>query len=148
MCAQQFTLTIESRLDSVPVLASMARKISESAGLSPNEQNEVELCITEAANNVIKHAYLGESANVVELGVTILPDYVVFDLFDSGISAEPELMEIDRRHLLAVAPEIEGASESGRGIAIMQSVMDSLEYSSGERNHLRLTKRLHRTSTR
>jgi serine/threonine-protein kinase RsbW len=123
----------------------MAGKISESAGLSALEQDEVELCITEAANNAIKHAYREKSAYLVELGVTILPDYIVFDLFDSGTSAEPSLIEVDRRNLLLdVDLEIDGPRESGRGIAIMQSVMDSLEYTPGERNRLRLTKRLRR----
>jgi anti-sigma regulatory factor (Ser/Thr protein kinase) len=74
-----------------------------------------------------------------------LPDYIVFDLFDSGTSAEPSLIEVDRRNLLLdVDLEIDGPRESGRGIAIMQSVMDSLEYTPGERNRLRLTKRLRR----
>jgi serine/threonine-protein kinase RsbW len=145
MGSPQFTLTIESRLDSVHALAAMARRASESAGLSGDELNEVELCITEAANNAIKHAYLGESKFVVELVVTVLPDSIVFDLFDSGVSAEASIMEADRRHLLDVAPGSDGPEESGRGIAIMQSLMDSLEYIAGPRNRLRLTRRLPRS---
>lgn len=145
---QLFTLTIESRLDSVPALATMARKVGESAGLSSQEQDEVELCITEAANNVIKHAYLSDPTNLVELTATILPDCIVFDLFDSGISALPSSIETDRRHLLDLVPDADGPAESGRGIAIIQSIMDSLKYIPGQRNHLRLTKRLQRIGLR
>lgn len=142
MSSQQFTLTIQSRLDSVHILAIMARKISESAGFSAHELDEVELCISEAANNAIKHAYSGESKYVVELAVTVLPDSVVYDLFDSGLSADPSMMEADRRYLLDVDPALDGLGESGRGIAIMQSVMHSLQYTAGQRNRLRLTKLL------
>lgn len=55
------------------------------------------------------------------------------------------MMEADRRYLLDVTQSSGGLRESGRGIAIMQSVMHSVEYTAGERNRLRLTKRLRRS---
>ena len=58
------------------------------------------------------------------------------------------MIEIDRRNVLDEIPDINGPKESGRGIAIMQSVMDSLEYTAGDRNRLRLTRRLRRLESR
>ena len=144
MHTQQITFKIESRLEDVPLLGTLVNALCKSVKLSLVDSNHVEVCIVEAANNAIRHAYHDAPGHFVELVVNLLPDQLIFDICDSGSSASPEIMHADRRHTLdAHIDLVEQLSESGRGLAIMRELMDSFEYMPGTaRNRLRLTKRL------
>ena len=142
---QQITLTIASRLDAVPLLGQLVSSMCSSAGFSPVEGSRVEVCVVEAVNNVIKHAYGEDPGRAVEVEISLFPDKLVFDVLDSGRSADSaENLHADYRHAFDVdGDHLDELPESGRGLAIIQEVMDSFEYSSSpERNRFRLTKRL------
>ena len=44
----EISLTIASRLDAVPLLGQLVGFICSSAGLTPVEENEVQVCVVEA----------------------------------------------------------------------------------------------------
>lgn len=144
MRLRRVTLTIESRLEEVPLLGTLVNAICGTAELTAEECNQVELCVVEAVNNCIKHAYLLAPGHSVEVQARLSSDFVVFDIVDSGRPADPRLMTFDHRHKLKMsATNSSQLPESGRGLAIMQQLMDSCEYSSrATKNRLRLTKRL------
>lgn len=98
----------------------------------------------EAVNNSIKHAYCEDPDRVVEVVVAVEPDALIVDIWDSGNSAKHSKIHADHLHVLDVDPRHVGdIAESGRGLAIIQHIMDSFEYTPGpERNRFRLTKRL------
>jgi serine/threonine-protein kinase RsbW len=140
----QITLTIESRLDAVPLLAELVRTVCLKGNLSPIEANETEVCVVEAVNNSIKHAYAQETNHLVAVDIHLEPDQIILDIFDSGKSVDPELINRDHDDAFDLdLDHLEGAAESGRGLAIIQEVMDSFEYMPGvNRNRFRLTKRI------
>lgn len=140
----QITLTIASRLDAVALIGQSVNSICRYAGLTLDDANGVEICVVEAVNNSIKHAYCEDPNHMVEVVVAVEPAELILDILDSGRPAEfskthaqhLQALEIDPGH-----PEL--ISESERGIAIIQHIMDSFEYTPGpERNRFRLTKRL------
>jgi serine/threonine-protein kinase RsbW len=134
---------IESRLEAVPLLGQVACLLCTAAGLTPVEGREVEVCVVEAVNNSIQHAYQGDPDRRVELEITLLPGQLVFHVWDSGTPADAARMNADHRGALEVQLGcVKDISESGRGLAIIQEVMDSFEYTPGtERNRFRMTKR-------
>jgi serine/threonine-protein kinase RsbW len=140
---KRLTFEVESRLDAVPLLGQVAYLLCTAAGLAPVEGSQVEVCVIEAVNNSILHAYRGNSAHRVELEVNLLPGQLIFDVWDSGTSADAAMMNADHRGALEVHSDyVKDISESGRGLAIIQVVMDSFEYTPGtERNRLRMIKR-------
>jgi serine/threonine-protein kinase RsbW len=140
-------LTIASRLDAVPLLGHLVHALCLHAGFAPVEANEVEVCVVEAANNSIKHAYGGDPAHSVAVEVNLLATELILDIWDSGRSAEPSRIHRDHRRTFHLDPDHpEDFSESGRGLAIIQQMMDSFEYTPGsKRNRLRLVKRLKRS---
>jgi serine/threonine-protein kinase RsbW len=142
MPAQHISLMIESRLEEVPLLGALVNTLCLSSNLSKLAGNEVEVCIVEAVNNAIRHAYHEEPGDVVEVAVTVLPEEIVFEVFDKGTSADPEIMHADHSDALELDPEHVGeVPEDGRGLAIMHALMDSFEYTPGSaRNRLRMTK--------
>jgi serine/threonine-protein kinase RsbW len=140
----QVTLTIASRLDAVPLLGHLVRSLCLHAGLASLEANEVEVCVVEVVNNSIKHAYGGDPTRSVAVEVTLLATELTLDIWDSGRSEKPSNIHQDHRHAFNLDPDHpEDFPESGRGLAIIQEIMDSFEYTPGtERNRFRLTKRL------
>jgi serine/threonine-protein kinase RsbW len=144
---QCIRLTIDSRLDAVPLLGLLVNTLCSVAGLSPAERNLVEVCAVEAVNNVIEHAYRSEPDHELSLAVTIAPDRLILEVFDRGQPADPAVIHADHRQALEIhADHLSQVAETGRGLAIMQVVMDSLEYTTGGGgNCLRLTKRLQGT---
>lgn len=142
---KRFTLEIESRLDAVPLPGQVAYLLCTAAGLAPLEGSQVEVCVVEAINNSIIHAYEGDPANKVELEVSLMPNQLIFDVWDSGTAADVARMHADHRGALEVQSDhVQDMSESGRGLAIIQEVMDSFEYTPGtERNRFRMIKQRH-----
>jgi anti-sigma regulatory factor (Ser/Thr protein kinase) len=140
----QIELVIQSRLDAVPLLVNLVGSLCELAGASPVERHLVVLCLAEAANNSIIHAYHGEPGNKVKVEVTLHPERLVFEVIDTGAAADVVKMNADRRHAIG-ADSLGALAENGRGLAIMQEVMDLVEYSTEAGcNRLRLTKRVER----
>jgi serine/threonine-protein kinase RsbW len=135
-------LTIASRFDAVPLLGQLVRSICVYAGLTPEEANEVELCAVEAVNNSIKHAYCEDPDHSVEVVVAVESMRLILDICDSGTPAD--FQRFHRNHLegLDLDPDHpENIPEGGRGLAIIQQVMDSFEYTPGtEKNRFRMTK--------
>jgi serine/threonine-protein kinase RsbW len=139
---KRFTFEIESRLEVVSLLGEVACLLCTAAGLTPVESGDVEVCVVEAVNNSIQHAYKGDPGRRVELEIALLPGQLVFDVWDSGSPADAARMNADHRGGLEIHSNcVKDISESGRGLAIIREVMDSLEYTPGtERNRFRMIK--------
>jgi anti-sigma regulatory factor (Ser/Thr protein kinase) len=143
----QVKLTIASRLDEVPLLGRLVHALCLHTGLADLEANEVEVCVAEVINNSIKHAYGGDPNHSVVLEVNLLATELTLDIWDSGRSVEPSKIHHDHHQAFTLDPEHpEEFSESGRGLAIIQQMMDSFEYTPGpEWNRFRLIKHLKRS---
>jgi serine/threonine-protein kinase RsbW len=140
---KRLAFEIESRLEAVPLLGQVACLLCTAAGFTPVEGSEVEVCVVEAVNNSIQHAYQGNPDRRVNLEITLLPGQIIFDVWDSGTPGDANRMNADHRGALEVNLDcVKDISESGRGLAIIQEVMDSFEYTPGtERNRFRMMKR-------
>ena len=83
---------------------------------------DLRLALTEACNNVYEHAYNGQAGDM-EVRLLLLPgNYVQFDVLDWGKECEPSLYPTIQDVLLP-----ENIACSGRGIYIIQQLMDNLK---------------------
>ncbi|HWV13459.1 MAG TPA: ATP-binding protein [Sphingobium sp.] len=124
-----------ARLEEVSRLSDHVRALCEAAAVPPDAMIDIELALAEAANNIIIHGYRGRSDGMIGVGVEITADSVTLELQDEG-EAAPEGMFSKCRTISADA-------ESGRGVGIIQSCIDQINYvSEGGKNRLVLTKRL------
>jgi serine/threonine-protein kinase RsbW len=139
---KKFTLEIESRVEAVPLLGQVVYQLCTAAGVSPSEGNQLEVCVVEAVNNSIKHGCEGDPACGVELEVSLSPQQLVFDIWDSGNAVDVAKIHGDHSHALdASADRVKDIPENGRGLALIQKLMDSFEYSPGaQRNRFRMIK--------
>ena len=54
------TITTESRLENIDLLSAAIRGLCESAALPAADIDRIELCVVEALNNVVLHAYCNQ----------------------------------------------------------------------------------------
>jgi serine/threonine-protein kinase RsbW len=144
MESNSIRVSIPSRLEAVPPLGAMVKALCASRGLPQEDCSRIELCIVEAINNSIRHAYLSNPNRIVDLVIDLGDDQLAFKVIDRGKSADPATITSDRRHLLETnAADIQQIPHGGRGLAIIQNFMDGLEYTtSAGVNTLLMTKRL------
>ena len=127
-------MTLESTQENVPLAGVAVRAISESQGFDPQSANMVQLALEEALTNVIRHAYQGRPGLNIELTVSAKPDRITLEIRHQGLG-------------LASWPSKtthppDGLREGGRGIFLINNIMDQVSYSTREgASLLTMTKR-------
>lgn len=132
------TLRIDSCLDHVFMVGLSVRAICAAVPLEESASDAVELCVVEAVNNAIEHAYGGSPGHAVEIELTLDRAVLCIVVRDRGRS-----MDWAAACARADAYAADQLAEGGRGLFIMRSLMDALSYhSAGGCNALRMVKRL------
>lgn len=133
-------LTIDSDLGEVRLLRRALTELVGEGPLSPEEWYQVKVCIAEAVNNAIIHAYGRQRGHPVEVEVRLLADRVVCLIADFGKPMPKEALR-QKQQLDYCPKDIAALPEGGMGLYIMHQVMDRVEYASeGGRNVLTLTR--------
>jgi serine/threonine-protein kinase RsbW len=134
MRAGMVRLTIDSRVDHVHMIGLAVRGICASIPLSEEDAYQVELCIVEAVNNSVEHAYHGESGHDVTVVASLGAGRLVLEVLDGGTPMDwPSVQE--RREQASLL------DEGGRGFLIMETYMDEVSYDRVDgRNVLTLVK--------
>jgi anti-sigma regulatory factor (Ser/Thr protein kinase) len=133
-------VTIDSDLAEVRQVRRALSALVGEGPLSPEEWYQVKVCIAEAANNAIIHAYGRQGGHPVEVEVERLADRVVCRIADFG-KPMPEGAWRKKPQLDYCPKDVAGLPEGGMGLYIMHQVMDQVEYASeGGRNVLTLTR--------
>jgi serine/threonine-protein kinase RsbW len=97
-----------------------------------NFANDVELCVSEACTNAIKHSYCDETEDVISLYFQIFSDRLVLKVQDKGSGFN--LNNLPK-------PDMESLSDRGYGIYIIRNKMDDVQYcQTAEGNFLTMTK--------
>ena len=93
-------------------------------GINSQDRSELEICLVEALNNVVKHSYDTEPGNEIFLEVNFDEDSATFKIIDSGNSrtdfSKPSL-EFDPN-------DIANLPEGGMGLYIIDKLMDKTSY--------------------
>lgn len=136
-------LTIGSRLEDVFLAGLLVNSACRYAGLDEVEAYRMELCVVEAMNNAIRHAYRGEAGHRVAVSLALHPDRLEFTVSDSGVPIPAaELAKLRREASGAETFSSDELLENGMGLLIMLEVMDQVDYDSrGGVNTLHLIKR-------
>jgi serine/threonine-protein kinase RsbW len=93
---------------------------------------DIELCISEACTNAIKHGGRGGSDDFISVRFLLFPELIRIQIGDTGAGFDPEDVP---------EPDPEILSEKGYGLYIIKTKMDEVHYvRSGEGNYLEMTK--------
>ncbi len=86
--------------------------------------NAVEICLNEALNNVIKHAYHNNAKNGIDINIRKNVKYLEIEIVDNG---EPRT-KFDTPSLDYDPGDIDNLPESGMGLYIIHQLMDEVNY--------------------
>ncbi len=131
--------SLEFRDLAVRVVAAACKLVSGGILAGSDElraefDNQVISAFGEAFNNAAIHSYRGRPLGTVEVEIEIEPQRITLRICDYGVSFDPTTIE---------APDLDSMPESGMGLFIMRSFMDSVFYKAGAPNVLSMTKQLH-----
>lgn len=90
--------------------------------------NAVDICLTEALNNVIKHSYGGNSSEPIDINIKKDSKLLEMEIIDVGIPRKNLVI----KDLDFDPNDIENLPESGMGLFIIKQLMDELDYGSKE----------------
>jgi serine/threonine-protein kinase RsbW len=144
MKPRSIKLTIDSSLDNVSLVGLTVNKLCASVSSACIDPNEIELCVVEAVNNCIEHAYGKKGGHTVEVHFSIYGNRLVIAICDTGKAMDPVLVEQTDASLLDLDhDDLHQIAEEGRGLAIMKGIMNRVTYKTeGGKNCLTLTKNL------
>jgi serine/threonine-protein kinase RsbW len=124
MESREIKLIIDSNLENVFLVGLAINSICSHTLLSDLESYHMEVCVVEAVNNMIKHAYNNETGHEVEVDIALYSDRIVFRLCDRG-----KVMEsLDQPELNIDPDDLENLPEEGMGMFIIYEIMDTVTY--------------------
>ena len=86
--------------------------------------SQLELAITEAASNVMRHAYRGRTDRQIQLDIEVFADRVVLRLHHLGETFDPDAVK---------TPAFDGTQDGGFGMYIIAESVDDVRYHRDER---------------
>ncbi len=141
MVLRAIRMVIESELSNVSLMAVAVNRICSQLGMDPVLCFQMELCVTEAATNSIRHAYGGRSGHEVSLLISLEPERLNLECSDTGTPMGPEQVERLIRGCDHCNHQESQLPEGGRGLQIMHDLMDQICYlQDGPVNRLQMSK--------
>jgi len=126
-------LKLPSRLELLGVMDKMAEGITEFMAFEDVDRDAVAISVIEACTNAIQHGHHADASKLVDVAFEIKKDELVITVRDEGEGFRPVGEgEMTPPDLLATR---------GRGIYIMRSMMDEVEFGYSEGTFVRLVKR-------
>lgn len=131
-------LIIESKISHISLLAKAVQAVCSEEVKDEITLYNIQLCLVEAVTNVIKHAYHLKPGNFVEVIVGLDEQQVMIQIIDNGEKATPPpVKELDKHQ------DLSNLAESGRGLFLIDQIMDEVIWSDSEgKNILTLKKSL------
>jgi serine/threonine-protein kinase RsbW len=104
--------------------------------------DELQLVVAEAVNNIIRHAYREQPGRPISVRLELTAAGITLVFRDSGQAPPPGFPQ-SRIGSLEVDPtDLAALGESGRGLAIIMSCVDRMDYArNGSANEMRLSLR-------
>jgi len=122
----QIALYLPREAVSVPVTRQVLDSCLQTLGVTPDTRADIALALSEACANVIQHAGPGEE---YEVQVSARNRRCAIEVVNTGGRESAPTLD---RSALAEDP-VSGTSEHGRGLKIMNAVVDNLQLTSNER---------------
>ena len=114
-------MTLASNPKNVVRVEKFLEKVHEHVALDEIQMHKVMVALTEAVNNAIVHGNRGNRKKKVFVVCEVLPGWLLFVVNDQGRGFRPEKVAnpLKEENLLR---------ESGRGIFLMRTLMDRVEF--------------------
>lgn len=112
-------LEFSSHTENLAVVRAFVRKFLQAEEIPEKESELLVLGVDEACSNIIRHAYLGDTAQPIVLSCERVGATLWFRLRDFGNTADPN--QFTRRHQESVEP-------GGLGLYLMERIFDETDF--------------------
>lgn len=128
---------IDSKYTGITILIEKLHDLFLGIGLDERDLSELEICLVEALNNVVKHSYNAQPGYIINLEIDIDMESITVKIIDFGITRT----NFSKPTLDYNPDDIDNLPESGIGLFIIDRLMDSTKYETeGDKNIFILTK--------
>jgi serine/threonine-protein kinase RsbW len=110
-----FHLALPRDEASVPITRRLIAQSLEVVGVEPDTISDVEIALSEACANVLRHAQDGD---VYEVLAGFDESCAFLEVIDQGEGFDPD----------SVAPTGDAEAETGRGVTLMRALMDEVHF--------------------
>jgi len=134
-----FSLHVPSATENLALIRDFVANIGVQAGLVEDDVAKLELAVDEACANVMEHAHGYDSNKEVTIRATFDAATLRIEVVDEGEGFDPTKVPTS-----PVEELVHDRRTGGLGLRVMRSLMDEVSYEivPGERNRLRLLKRI------
>lgn len=133
------SFSINSEYKNVSSACFIVKTFCEDNNVEDKIIREIELCLAEALNNIIKHAYKGDETNTIQIKLNLIESNLEITLEDFG---QPR-QNVGKPKLEFDPEDIDSLPEGGMGLFIIEQLMDDNIYSNdGEKNIFKLVKKI------
>jgi len=127
MTCNKHHFSIESTFENVADLAERIGGLcADYPGAGPEVADCLRLCMAEAMNNIVEHAYDGAGGRMVYANVTLQPDRCEVQLIDEGKSMPGGVLPDGS--ISYDTSKFEDLPEGGFGWMLIRSQMDNVDY--------------------
>lgn len=130
-------LTIPSKLEELSRIEKLSSDMAKRLGLDSDQKNNLSIAITEAVGNAIVHGNKKDPQKSVDIRMEIYDDRLTISVKDQGRGFKRDEVSDP------LAPE-NMLKESGRGIFILEQLMDEVRFGYDQGTTLTFTLRFHR----
>ena len=123
--AMEYRLVLASDVENVEKIEALTERITRAMDFPEDECDSIAIAVTEAVNNAIIHGNKQDPEKKVYLTIFVQEKTLKVVVRDEGTGFDPESLPdpLDPENLL---------KESGRGIFILKSLMDEVNYAFDE----------------
>ena len=114
-------LEIPSSVEALPEVVAAVEEVAAQLGLPESDAEEVAIALTEAVNNAIYHGNGGVEDRPVAIRFDRSTEHLRIRVRDQGAGFDPDAVPDPLAEENLLKP-------SGRGILVMQSMMDGVEF--------------------
>ena len=133
---ETIALRLPSRLELLGLLDRVTDSVSERLSFDEDARSQISMSVIEAGTNAIQHGHHRDATKAVDIEFRVLPDALEIVVHDTGTGFDLKAVNgnvTSPEHLL---------DQRGRGIYIMRSCMDQVEFAfSGTGTTCRLVKK-------
>ncbi len=118
-----YRTSIASTPRNIGKVESFLKKVNHTVHLDEIQMHKLMVSLTEAVNNAIVHGNRSDAKKKVSIVCEILPGWLLFLITDQGAGFKAERVQnpLTKKNLM---------KESGRGIFLMRTLMDKVEFES------------------
>ncbi len=116
-----YRITLRSSPRSIKRVEGYLQRISSAVELDEIQMHKLMVSLTEAVNNAILHGNKSRADKKVSVRCEVVPGWLLFEIKDEGKGFRPD-------HVRNPLKEENLHRESGRGIFLMRTLMDKVEF--------------------